>query len=243
MTKPDRAVPRWWTRLADRSERLAIRASGRPFATIGLVLIVNTVLAAIFIGAGELLFSDPAEFFRELMPGTWLSFLELLFVASIASTIYHQGGGTGRMGLDNFWGLSAAIFSFFAFVEITQINRFLSDALSSVGTLAPEGFIDLDGFLLSVLLLLAAAGLLFYVRDLFAHPRAMAILALGVFVGATSQALDATLHTTSAEFVAEESAKLAAEAFLIGGYLLVLQRVLRSGPVLGEPGSASGQSV
>ena len=204
---------------------------------MGAVLVVNALLAGVFIGAGELLFSDPAEFFRELMPGTWLSFLELLFVASIASTIYRHGGGSGRMGLDNFWGLSAAAFALFAFVEITQINRFISDGLSSLGTLAPEGFIDLDGFLLSVLLLVVAGALLFYVRDLFAYPRAMVLMAVGVLVGVTSQALDATLHTTSAEFIAEESSKLAAEAFIISGYLLVLQRVLRSDPVLEEPGS------
>lgn len=207
---------------------------------MGLVLVVNAVLAGLFVLAGDLLFDDPAEFFRELMPGTWLSFLELLFVAAIASAIYRQGGGSGRTGLDTFWGVSAAMFTLLAFVEITQINRFLSDALSSLGTLAPEGFIDLDGFLLSVLLVVVAAGLLFYVRDLLAHPRATVMLAVGVLVGATSQALDATLATTSAEFVAEESAKLAAEAFLIGGYLLVLDRVLRAG---GETGAASASRV
>ena len=237
-----RSRKRWWTRIADRGEALAIRLSARPYAAMGAILVLNAVLAGLFILAGDVLFDDPAEFFRELMPGTWLSFLELLFIAAIASAIYRHGGGAGRAGLDNFWGLSAAVFALLAFVEITQINRFLSDALSSIGTLAPEGFIDLDGFLLSVLLVLVAAGLLFYVRDLFAHLPAMALMAVGVLVGATSQALDATLHTTSAEFVAEESAKLAAEAFVIGGYLLALQRVRAESPA-GEPASPAGKSV
>lgn len=240
--KPPSSDRSRWSRLADGGERLAIAASARPYATMAAILGVNSLFAGVFVLAGELLFSDPAEFFRELMPGTWLSFFELLFVAAIASTIYRHGGGSGRVGWDNFWGLSAAVFALLAFVEITQVNRFLSDALSSLGTLAPEGFIDLDGFLLSVLILIAAAALLFYIRDLLAYPRAMALLAAGVLVGATSQALDATLATTSAEFIAEESSKLAAEAFLIGGYLLVLQRVLAS-DAQGRIGAGPAESV
>jgi len=230
-------------RLAERSERLAIAASARPYFALAAILAANTILAGIFVVAGELLFSDPAELFRELMPGTWLSFLELLFVAAIASAIYRHGGGSGRMGFDNFWGLSAAVFALLAFVEITQINRFISDGLSSLGTLAPEGFIDLDGFLLSVLLAVVAGALLFYVRDLLGHPRAMALMAFGVLIGATSQALDATLATTSAEFVAEESSKLAAEAFVIGGYLVVLQSVVRASAAAGEPGPSPARPV
>lgn len=208
---------RWWTRIADRSERLALAASARPFAAMAAILVLNAFLAGVFTLAGEVLFSDPAEFFRELMPGTWLSFVELLFVAAVASAIYRHGGGSGRMGLDNFWGVSAAVFALLAFAEITQITRFLSDALTSLGTLAPSGFEDLDGFVLSVVLLAAAAGMLRYVRDLLPHPKAMGVLAVGVLLGVASQSLDSTLAATSSEFVAEESLKLAAEAFLIGG--------------------------
>src|SRR5687768_18218979 len=119
----------WLTRIADRGERLALRLSARPYAAMAGVLAVNAILAGLFILAGEVLFDDPAEFFRELMPGTWLSFLELLFVASIASTIHRLGGGSGRMGLSDFWGLSAAVFAAFAFLEITQLTQFLSKGL------------------------------------------------------------------------------------------------------------------
>jgi hypothetical protein len=132
------------------------------------------------------------------------------------------------VGLDDFWGLSAAIFAFFAFAEITQITQFLGKGLDSLGGLAPFGFRDIDAFILTIVFLAAAIGLLRYVRDVIAHPPAMAVLAIGVLLGAASQTLDSTLAATTSEFVAEESFKLAAEVFLIGGYLLVLHRILRT---------------
>jgi hypothetical protein len=220
---------RWWTRLADRSERFAIRLSDRPYAAMAWVLVLNASLAAVFILAGEVIFDDPAEFFRELQPGTWLSFAELLFVASVASAIYRLGGGSGRAGLGDFWGLSAAIFAIFAFLEITQITQFLGKGLDSLEASAPFGFRDIDAFVLSLLFVAAAVGMLRYIRDLFAHPPAMAVLAVGVLLGAASQTLDSALKSTSGEFVAEECFKLAAEVFLIGGYLIVLHRVRRTG--------------
>jgi hypothetical protein len=163
------------------------------------------------------------------MPGTWLSFAELLFVAAIAVAIQRQALGSRRPRLDNFWGLSAVVFAIFAFDEITQFTVFLSDALTSLGALAPQGFRDLDAFLLSVLLLGAAAGLVRYARDLLPYRAAIGVLAVGVLLGIASQSLDSALKSTSGEFVAEESLKLAAEPFLIGGYLLVLHSFLNHG--------------
>lgn len=195
------------------------------FAILGL----NAMLAVVFLVAGRALFSDQAEFFRELMPGTWLSFVELLFVAVIAASIHRQlWGRSARIRLSNFWGLSTAIFAFFAFDEITQLTVFLSAALTSIGALAPYGFRDLDAFLLSVLFLAAATGLLRYAGQLLVHRAATAVLAVGVLLGVASQTLDSTLASTSSEFVAEESLKLAAEPFLIGGYLLVLRGYVRA---------------
>ena len=158
------------------------------------------------------------------MPGTWLSFAELLFVAVIAWAIQQAAFGTRRLRADNLWGLSAAAFAIFAFDEITQFTVFLSQALTSLGALAPEGFRDLDAFLLTVLFLAAAAAMVRHARDLLPHRAAIVMLAAGVALGAASQTLDSVLASTSNEFVLEEGLKLAAEPFLIGGYLLVLHR-------------------
>ena len=222
----------------DRSEGLAQAAAARPYRAIGAILALNAALAVAFILAGQALFSDSAEFFRELMPGTWLSFAELLFVAAIAAAIHRGLSGSRRIRLDNFWGLSAAVFAFFAFDEITQLTVFLSSALTSVGTLAPSGFKDLDAFLLTVVFLAAGTVLVRHVRELLAHRAATVVLAVGVLLGMASQTLDSTLASTSSEFVAEEGLKLAAEPFLIGGYLLVLHSVLRRGR---RPGANAGQ--
>jgi hypothetical protein len=217
---------RWWTPAADRGERLALAAASRPYAAILAILLLNALLALAFIGLGELLFSDPAEFLRELMPGTWLSFAELLFVAAIAAAIHRQAFGSRRPRLDNFWGLSVVVFIVLAIDEITQFTVFLSSVLTSLGTLAPLGFKDLDAFLLSVLLLAAVAVLLRYARDVLPYPAAIVVFAIGGALGVASQGLDSALASTSSEFVAEESLKLAAEPFIIGGYLLVLYRFL-----------------
>lgn len=214
---------RRWDRLLDRGHWLAIVAAVEPFRAIGAILLLNLVLTAVFVVAGELVFSDPAELFRELMPGTWLSFAELLFVAVIAWSVQLAAFGVRRIRLDNLWGLTAVVFTVFAFDEITQLTVFLSHALTSLGALAPEGFKDLDAFLLTVLFLAAAAAMLRHIGDLLPHRAAIAVLSIGVLLGIASQALDSALKSTSGEFVAEESLKLAAEPFLIGGYLLVLR--------------------
>jgi hypothetical protein len=219
-------IGRRWNRLIDRGHRLAVDAAARPYRATGAILLLNVAFIAAFILVGDLLFSDPAELFRELMPGTWLSFAELLFVAVIAWSIQLAARGERRIRLDNLWGLTAAVFAIFAFDEITQLTVFLSDALTSLGALAPEGFRDLDAFLLSVLLLAAAAGMLRHIGDLLPHRAAIAVLGVGVMLGAASQTLDSVLASTSSEFVAEESLKLAAEPFLIGGYLIVLHSFL-----------------
>jgi hypothetical protein len=235
----ERGRDRWWSSALERGYHRAIATARRPYAAIGAILLLNAGLVGAFILAGRVLFSDPAEFFRELMPGTWLSFAELSFIAVIAWSIQRRALGTRRLRLDSFWGLSAAIFAIFAFDEITQLTVFMSSVLTSVGALAPHGFRDLDAFLLSVLFLAAAAGLLRHVRDLLPHRMAIAVLAVGVMLGAASQTLDSALASTSNEFVVEESLKLAAEPFLIGGFLLVLRRFLgRSSPdeALGGPG-------
>jgi hypothetical protein len=215
----------WWARAVDRGERLAIAASKRPYRTIGLLLAVDAVLAVIFVFAGDVLFDDPSEFFRELMPGTLLSFAQLLFLAVTAWAIQRQVWGERRIRLDNFWGLSALIFGLFAFDEITQFTVFVSEGLESLGAAGPEGFTNLDAFILSLLFLIAAIALLRRLPALFQFPDAVALLAVGGLLGIASQTLDSVIETTHTEFVAEESLKLAAEVFLIGGYLVVLHHL------------------
>ena len=207
---------------------IAHRLAARPYAATAALLGVNLVLIGAFIGAGELAFGDPAEFFRELMPGTWLSVAQIAFIAVIAWAVHRELFGSSRLRLDNLWGISVVVFTVFAIDEATQLTIFLADGLAALGALAPAGFKDLDAFLVTVLLLAGGAALLRYGWTLLSHPAALALLALGVVLGGASQTLDSVLSATSSEFVAEESLKLAAEPFLIGGYLVVLGRVMRS---------------
>ncbi|MGH2951305.1 MAG: hypothetical protein ACRDKX_04600, partial [Solirubrobacterales bacterium] len=219
--------PGRWRRLLDRSIAIAHRAAARPYRATAVILAVDLLLIGLFIVAGELVFSDPAELFRELMPGTWLSVAQLAFVAVIAWAIHRELIGGQRPRLNNLWGISVAVFVVFAVDEATQLTIFLADALAAAGALAPAGFKDLDAFLVSVLLIAGGAALLRYGRTLLSYPRALVLLAVGVGLGAASQTLDSVLTATSSEFAAEESLKLAAEPFLIGGYLLILNRLGR----------------
>lgn len=199
----------------------ATGAAARPLATTGALLAINLLLIGTFILVGERVFADPAEMFRELMPGTWLSVAQLAAVAVIAWTIHRELVGP-RLRLDNFWGMSVAVFAVFAVDEATQLTIFLGDAFAAAGALAPAGFRDLDAFLLTVLLLAGSAALLRYGRTLLSHPGSLLLIGVGVAFGGASQALDSVLASTTGEFVVEESLKLTAEPFLIGGYLLML---------------------
>lgn len=221
-----------WGRLRSKGERLATAAAARPYLATLAILALNATLTVLFVALGQLLFADSRELFRELMPGTWLSFAELLFMAAVAWTIQLRLTGSTRLRLDNLWGLTAAVFLVFAVDEITQATIFLADLLAEAGALAPAGFKDLDAFLLVVLFLAAGLAMLRYAGELLAHPRSVGLLCIGVMLGMGSQTLDSLLPATEQEFVAEESLKLAAEAFLIGGYLLVLHRVANLGPGL-----------
>jgi hypothetical protein len=218
-------------RVLHRLELLAVSLSETPMRALLVVLGVNLALGALFVAIGYWLIGDQAELFRELEPGTWLSFAELSFVAVIARTIHLRvAHGRGWRRLDNFWALSAAVFCVFAFDEITQATVFLGEALEHSGISRPHQWRDIDAFLLTVLFLAAAGLLLRQVDELLRHKRAVLVLAVGVALGAVSQGLDSLLRSTPWEFVTEESIKLAAEPFFIAGYLLALRDVLRRPP-------------
>jgi hypothetical protein len=203
--------------------------AAHPYRSTAAVLGLNAVAAATFALAAAWLLGDPAEPFRELAPLTWLSFAELAFVATAAWAIHLRVDSDRRTRWADFWSLSALFFVVFALDELTQATIFLSHAVEQVGAVAPGGFHDLDAFLLTVLFLAAGAGLARYAPQILRHPRAVAVLSVGVALGAASQVLDSTQQVTTSAIVLEESLKLAAEPFLLGGYLVVLHRVMRSG--------------
>ena len=205
-------------------DRLAVRGAQRPLRALALLLGINLALAALFAGAG-LVAGDEALFFRELAPGTWLSFAQLLFIAAAAGAIHRRAGA--RAWHQTFWGLCGAIFLVFAFDEITQATIFLSHALEDgFGLTAASGFHDLQAVLLTLGFATAALVLLPRAMVLRHHPAALCLFAAAALLGAASQSLDSFAPTTRAEFVAEESLKLVAEAFFVGGFLVALRDVL-----------------
>jgi hypothetical protein len=213
-----------------RAESLACDAAARPYRSTFAILTLNLTLIAVLIPVGAVLFDDPAELFREARPATWLSFVELTFIAVVAWAIQARVSGRRRLRLDSFWGLSAAVFAVIAFVEITDVSHFVADLVTAAGAATPGGFHDLDAFLLTIVFLGAGVALLRYARDALPHRGTVLLLGIGVLLGAAMQTLDSLLAVSSAEFVAEESLKLAAEPFLIGGYLVALHAVLEREP-------------
>ena len=126
----------------------------------------------------------------------------------------------------------------FAVDEITQAGMFLSELLEGACGVAPAGgFNDLDSVLL--VLLFAGCGLLLASRAavLLKYPLTLVLLAIGVVLGAASQALDSFVTPTDWEFVAEEALKLTAEPFFIAAFLVALATVLRR---QGDDGGAAG---
>ncbi len=225
-----------WRALLERADGLAVRAARRPLAALTALVAVNLTLAFCFVGIG-LAMGDAAEPFRELAPATWLSFGELLFVATAAWAI-HVRAGRPRWHQD-FWGLAAAAFLVFAVDEITQAGMFFSMALDELGLQAAAGFRDLDSVLLTLLFATVALVLLPRVGVLLRHRWALVVLGVAVALGAASQALDSFVSVSESEFVAEETFKLASEAFFVGGFLLALRDVLKDAAGSGR-GSGEG---
>lgn len=225
-----------------RADGLAVALADRPALALGGLLALDAVLAGLFIVAGLAINGDQALLFRELAPGTLLSFAQLLLISAVAWAIHRRDSG-GQPWHRTLWGLVAVIFLVFAFDEITQSAIFLSHGLESLGLKPAAGFHDLEAVLL--LLLFAGAGLVLLPRMavLLSHPRALAILAVAVLLGVASQGLDSFAPATRWEFVAEESLKLATEVGLVAGFLIALRSVLgrsatRSGRAASAPQAA-----
>ena len=224
-------LARGYVRLGDA----AGAASGRPLAATGALLALNLALAALLAPIGWAATGDQALFFRELMPGTWLSFAELVLVSAIAWRA-HELARPGPSGLarihrlrryDDFWALSAGVFLVLAVDEITQATLFLSKWMKEALNLsAPGPFVDVDSAVL--VLLLSGCALLLARRALvlLRHPVALALLVVAGLLGAGSQALDSLVPVSEWEMVAEESLKLASAAFFVGGYLTALRDLI-----------------
>jgi hypothetical protein len=222
-------------RLPEWADGYAIELAARPFATLAKLLALNLVFAACCAAAGLALLDDQAYLFRELAPATWLSFAQLLLIAVAAGAV-HRRVAARLPWHRSFWGLAAVVFAVFAFDEITQSAIFLADLLEHGLGLAPAaGFHDIEAVLLTLLFMAAALVLLPRALVLLRHPWALALLAVAVALGAASQTLDSVAPPTRWEFVTEETLKLSAEAFFLGGFLTALRDVLARGESASRP--------
>lgn len=235
--RSENPLARLYARLGDA----AAAASGRPSAALLALLGLNLALAALLAPLGWAATGDQALFFRELMPGTWLSFGELVLVSAIAWRAHELDrpgsqplGGIRRLRrYDDFWALSAGVFLVLAIDEITQATLFLSKWMKdALHVSAPGAFVDVDSAVL--VLLFSACALLLARRALvlFRHPRALALLVVAGLLGAGSQAIDSLVPVSEWEMVVEESLKLASAAFFVGGYLTALRDLIARSPAI-----------
>ena len=221
-----RQKPEALQRAQRRLERLARAAADRSTgAVLAALLAIDLCSAAVFTGAGAAT-GDAALFFREGMPGTWLSFAQLGLAAFVAWMVHalERPGGAWH---GDFWGLAAAVFAVFALDEILGTSQIIGTWLNQDAGLAPAGdFRDVGSVLLTLLFAGAALVLLPRALDLLRRPLAAALLVAGAALGAGSQALDSFVKASEWEFVAEETLKLGAEAFLLTGFVVALRSAL-----------------
>lgn len=200
-------------------------AARSPALVLAALLLLDGLAAALFAGAGVLA-GDAALFFRELMPGTWLSFAELGLAAFVAWTVHEAERAPQAAWHRDFWGIAAVVFAVFAADEILGTSQLLGTWLNQNAGLSPTGgFHDVGAVLLTLLFAGAALVLLPRTLVLLRHPLAAALLLTGAALGVGSQALDSFVRPSEWEFVAEESLKLAAEAFLLAGFVAALRSV------------------
>lgn len=216
-------------------------ASEQPAVVLGALLGANMAASALFASAG-IVAGDAALFFREGMPGTWLSFAQLVLVAVVAWMVHEHEHPEGAWHRD-FWGLSAAVFAVFAADEILGTSQWAGAWLNQAAGVAPAGaFRDVGAVLLTLLLVAAVLVLAPRTLALLRHPLAAVLVALGAVIGAGSQALDSFVAPTAGEFVAEESLKLVAEAFILAGFVAAL-RSARARSRARSPGYAGARRV
>lgn len=207
--------------VVERTVAAAGTASASPLRTLARILALNASLAVVFTAFGWVLLDDQAAFYRELMPGTWLSAALLLFTAATALAIHRVASSPGKR---DFWSLSAIVFVALAVDELTQPTVFLSKWLKSEHAIAaPAPFNDVDSMLVVALLVGSAALLARHALVLLRHRSTILLFAAGLTLGAASQTLDSVVEPSKWEFVAEECLKLSAIPFVLAGYLAALR--------------------
>jgi hypothetical protein len=217
----------WLAARLDAADAAAVRWSPRTGSVLVWLLAANALLAAAGVGLGLLLFDDAALWFRELMPGTLLSAAHMLAAAVTARAI-HRREPSRRRWYESFWGLSATLLAVLAAVELTQPTVFFSHWLRDThGVRAPEGISDVDGLLVTLLLVAVVATLAPRALVLLRYPRALAFFAGAALLAAASQFIDATARVSEWEFVVEDGAKALAGPFLLAGYLAALHAIER----------------
>jgi hypothetical protein len=213
--------------LVERSVDASGPASERPLRLLAQILASIAGLAVCFTAFGWALLDDQAAFYREGMPGTWLSAALLLFTAATAVAIHRATGTPGRR---DFWSLSAIVFVVLAIDELAQPTVFISKWLKSEHEIAaPAPFNDIDSMLVVALLVGSVALLARHALVLLRHRTTIVLFAVGLALGAASQTLDSVVEPTRWEFVAEECLKLSAIPFVLAGYLAALRDSRGSG--------------
>jgi len=222
------AAPRARRRsVVDRAAAASVSASHRPLGLLAQVLAAIAALAAFFTAFGWAVLGDQAAFYRELMPGTWLSAALLLFTAATALAIHRAAGRPGRR---DFWSLSAIVFVVLAVDELAQPTVFISKWLKSEHAItAPGPFNDIDSILVVGLLVGSIALLARHALVLLHHRTTIVLFTIGLGLGAASQTLDSVVEPSRWEFVAEECLKLSAIPFVLAGYLAALRDTRGSG--------------
>jgi hypothetical protein len=216
-----------WRSLVERSVEASASASERPLMLLAQILASIAALAVCFTAFGWVLLGDQAAFYRELMPGTWLSAALLLFTAATALAIHRAAGAPGRR---DFWSLSAIVFVVLAVDELAQPTVFISKWLKSEHQIAAPGpFNDIDSILVVALLVGSVALLARHALVLLRHRATIVLFAVGLVLGALSQTLDSVVEPSRWEFVAEECLKLSAIPFVLAGYLAALRDIRGSG--------------
>ncbi len=203
--------------------------SARPGRVLAVLLAAGAAVGVVGVPLGMLIADDQAAVFRELMPGTWLSFAEILAIAAAADATRRLLAPTARWH-ETFWGVAAVVFAALALVEIAQPTVFVAHWLrDNLDVATPFGLADLDAAILVGVLLFVATALLVRIGPLLRQPRALALMAVGAAFGAASQTLDAVVPASRWEFVAEETLKLASWPFILAGFLMALASAVDTG--------------
>lgn len=209
----------------------------------------SLVMSIVFIDvialtAAALTGNPPDRYFKEAMPITWLSFVQLLAVAAISWHIYtlrkKAYGSHNPRSLHILWLIIAAGFVFLAVDEIAKIHEGIDHLIHMILRMEETGLTDRIDDVIVLGYGLVGIGVLYYFRhEMKNFTSAMPLLIVGFalmfLMVATDIAtnrkdilsslvsepyLSATLYPWLG--VMEEALKILAEAALLGGFYCCL---------------------